>query len=687
MFYKIIVNRLFLKGEKPRIVLMSGNEAIVRGILESGVGFGSMYPGTPVSDVGDNLHQYSQTMQGKYFIFDFALNEKVALEEATGAAWTGIRSVVIFKHLGMNVAADALHTIMYSGIGNGAGIVLIVGGDPQASSSTNAEDVRLYSYHTHLPILFPSSVEELYEFTKKAFEISEHVKLPVMIYTTPKLSFMTAPVTVNSIPKVPFVKRTSPSFERDFKTYINARHFALRNKAKLKSQIQSLVEKPLIEDVRIVPKSLKESELAIITGGYPYLILREIISSLELTTEIPILKLNMIYPISSKSILKFVDECNPKELLVIEELEPMIENEVKRILYDSSRFITIQNVSGSIKKSPDKDLQGEITHQEVEFALRKLLKIRNPKGLKSYLDIVNSKIEKLPQREPSFCPGCSHRNVFYALRKVANDLKKNQQLDLIFGGDIGCYTLGMSPPWSIMDWLICMGAGVGIANGVGKVLEHYKNTSQHVVALIGDSTLFHSGIHPILNILKQNLDVTILILNNYYVAMTGHQPSLTGNPSAGQVDAGFQNAQLRIDEFIKNLGESQLHVVGGFSIPKLEKTFKKVFTQKYKGTRIIVVNAECALTVKRRVQIKWDKPRGKERGEELYIQINESCPMCHECFQDFGCTAIKHMKKNGRLVYYIDESSCLKEMCQACLEVCPNHSIEKLIINPKEEAN
>ena len=217
------------------------------------------------------------------------------------------------------------------------------------------------------------------------------------------------------------------------------------------------------------------------------------------------------------------------------------------------------------------------------------------------------------------------------------------------------------------------------------LLEHYSNTSQHVVALIGDSTLFHSGIQPILNVLKNNLDITILILNNYYVAMTGHQPSLTGNPVEKQLDAGFQGTQLKLDEFIKNLGKSQLHVIGGYDTLLLEKTFRKVFTRKYKGTRIIIVNAECALAVNRRAQDKWDKPRGKERGEELYIQISESCPMCHICFRDFGCTAIKLTKKDGRLMYYVDESACMKEYCQACIEICPNHCIEKLLINPKRE--
>ena len=682
----MIVTKIFsINASKLGTLLVSGNEAIVRGILESGVGFGSTYPGTPVSDVGDLLYHYSQTKQGDQFIFDYALNEKVALEEASGASWTGVRSVVIFKHLGMNVAADALHTIMYSGIGNGAGLVLIVGGDPQASSSTNAEDVRLYSLHTHLPILFPSSVEELYLFTKKAYEISEKLKIPVMVYTTPKLSFMTGTIAIDSIPHTPLIKRDPPSFERDFEKYINARHFALKNKSHLKQLIHTLEEKPLLQDVKDIPKDRTECDYAIITGGYPYLILKDILTQLELSKEIPILKLNMVYPISSKSVLNFVNECKPKSLLIIEELEPMIENEVKRILYDSNRLIPVKNIWKTTKNSPDGGLRGEIKHRDIEGSLRNIFKIRTPKGFKAYFDKISSDILNIPQREPTFCPGCSHRNVFYALRKVADDLKKNQMLDLIFGGDIGCYTLGMSPPWSVMDWLICMGAGIGIANGVGRTLELYNNTSQHVVALIGDSTLFHSGIQPLLNVLKQNLDITILILNNYYVAMTGHQPSLTGNPVEKQLDAGFQDSQLKLDEFIKNLGKSQLHVVGGYDTHLLEKTFRKVFTQKYKGTRLVVVNAECALAVKRRAKDKWDKPRGKERGEELYIQINESCPMCHECFRDFGCTAIKLTKKDGRLLYYIDESACMKEYCQTCIEICPNHCIEKLLINPKRE--
>ncbi len=496
---------------------------------------------------------------------------------------------------------------------------------------------------------------------------------------------MTASVSVDPIPKNVVTTKTPPSFEREFETYINARHFALRNKAKLKKKIQSIEEKPFLEDVMDVPKTAKDCEVGIITGGYPYLILREVISTLGLINEVPILKLNTIYPISSKSVMKFVDVCNPKNLLVVEELESMIENEIKRILYDSNRFINITNVWNAASNSICTELLGEIAYQDIEIALKKLYKIRNPKGYKAYLDKISSVKTTVPQREPTFCPGCSHRNVFYALRKVADDLKEKRNLDLIFGGDIGCYTLGMSPPWAVMDWLICMGAGIGISNGVGRVLEKYNNASQHVVALIGDSTLFHSGIQPLLNILKQDIDITILILNNYYVAMTGHQPSLTGIPSENQKDAGFQNTQLRLDEFIRSLGNTQLTVVGGFDIPILEKTFHKVFNQKKKGTRIILVNAECALAVKRRVQEKWDSPRGKERGEELYIQINESCPMCHECFREFGCTAIKHTKKDERLLYYIDESACMKEECQSCIEICPNHCIEKLIINPKEE--
>ena len=163
--------------------------------------------------------------------------------------------------------------------------------------------------------------------------------------------------------------------------------------------------------------------------------------------------------------------------------------------------------------------------------------------------------------------------------------------------------------------------------------------------------------------------------------MTGHQPSLTTAPENDQYTG------LKMEKFLRNLGTSELTVIGGYDIPKIEKSFEKIFTRKKKGAHIILVNAECALVVKRRAKEIWDLPRGKEKGEELYIHISESCPMCHECFQRFGCTAIKHLKKEGRSIYAIDESACMREHCQACLDVCPNHSIDKIIINPEEEQN
>jgi len=654
--------------------------------MEAGVGFGSTYPGTPVSDVGDILYEYSKTEQGKHLIFDYAINEKVALEEAIGSSWTGLRSVVIFKHLGMNVAADALHTIMYSGIGNGGGLIIIVGGDPDASSSTNAEDVRLYSKHTHLPILFPSTVEECYKFTKIAYTISEYLKLPVMVYTTPKLSFMTGIITPNRIPNNLPLKRDPPKFERNFERFVNARHLALENKERLMETVKKVEElKFLSNEVDFFPtrKPTNRFDLVIITGGYPYLILKDILSQYGLNDIVPILKLNILYPIIPKSITEFVKEFIPRQILVIEELEPMIENDVKTTLFDANLSVPVKGVWESPKKYSTGVQKGEITHFHIEEILRKYIKIRFPNGLKDYKKELENSKNLLLQREPTFCPGCSHRNVFYALRRVANELKHKNGLDLIFGGDIGCYTLGMSPPWLVTDWLICMGAGIGIANGVAKVLNAYQINNQHVVALIGDSTLFHSGITPLLNALKQNLNITLLVLNNYYVAMTGHQPSLSGIPDSHHSNAGFQGKQLKIEDFVRNLGTPQVHVVGGYDIPQLEKTFMNVFSQNTQGTRIIVVNAECALAVKRIAEQKWSKPRGSQRGEELYIQINESCPMCHECFEEFGCTAIKQTKKDGRVVYYIDESSCMREYCEACLVICPNHCIEKTIINPK----
>ncbi|MBD3353746.1 MAG: hypothetical protein GF364_19840, partial [Candidatus Lokiarchaeota archaeon] len=689
-----------------------------------------------VSEVGDLLNNWANTNAKDYLIFDYAINEIVALEEAIGAAWSGLRSAVIFKHLGMNIVADALHSIMYSGIDrkNGAGLVIICGGDPQSSSSTNAMDVRLYSLHTKLPILFPSSIQELYKFTKIAFQLSECLGLPVMIYTTSKLSFTTGIIEPNSIrlidrnDKKPKENVDKIKFIRDFHRYINAIHYAINNQKKLNQKIEKLKtwkfknnkekltnqldkiltelvayheEKEVHQGGRNQEISENKTSTAIITGGLVYLYVYEFLSENNLLDTIPILKINILYPINSYSVVKFIEMFMPKKIIVIEELEPFIENRVKNILYDHRIMVPILGKSIF-------PLEESLNPQIIKTVLRKQLNLeldtssedgysvdhlsdRNEDVFNDF-DIEFQKVlKKIPIREPTFCAGCSHRNVFYALRRITNILKEKSNLDVVFGGDIGCYTMGMSPPYSAMDWLISMGAGIGIANGVGRALASLGDDTQRVVALIGDSTFFHSGIQGLLNILKNNLGVTIIILNNYYVAMTGHQPTLTSlvAETCSDENIGFQNHQFPIEQFLRNMGAESVISLNGYDLPKMMNSFEKIIGKNVpskQGTKIIVINSECALMQRRKAKVKWNKPRGEQRGSEVFLKISDSCPQCNVCFVDYGCPAIKYMSDDERgYRYIIDEGACLKEHCKSCIDVCPNHCIETIVINPNIE--
>ncbi len=276
--------------------------------------------------------------------------------------------------------------------------------------------------------------------------------------------------------------------------------------------------------------------------------------------------------------------------------------------------------------------------------------------------------QDLPIREPTFCPGCSHRNTFYSMRKAADELYKNTGKEPIYGGDIGCYTLGMSEPYGVMDWLICMGAGVGITNGVASVVNP---KTQHVVALIGDSTLFHSGLQAIYNLAKNNTPATVVILDNYYTSMTGHQLSPSTPQNLIERESGINFQPFNILQFLKNLGNFPIKIFNGYSIKKMTREFLQMFSLE--GLKFVIVDAECALNRKRRQQ-----KEGLNSGPKTVLQIIDHCTKCNECFSVLGCTAIQMQDDK----YYIDISRCIGQDCLSCLEVCPNHAIYKTEINP-----
>ena len=690
MFHPKSFQDLFIEKSQKSLIL-TGNEAYARGLFEAGAQFLATYPGTPTSEIGDIWDKYAET--NPLVKFDLSLNETVAFEAAVGASWSGVRAAVSFKHLGMNLISDALHSVMYSGIDGKrkAGLVIICGGDPEISSSTNAEDVRLFSFHSKLPILEPSSIQECNDFVKLAFELSETWDLPVLIYSPSRLNHASGIVNLHN-PDHKLKTDSELFFQKDFDKYLNAIHWARKHQKDLNSRIMQIKEEILscekYEDyytekgssnIKIhrqiqisnssneQPIKTESKNVGIITSGISWAYIEELCANIK--TDIPRLRIKLTYPVRKAPILEFIKEFHLDFLIIVEEQESFLELQIKNILFDHGFLIPILG-----KQIFPED--GALSLDIIAQALDNMININKEtycfKEFNQYIKNIPKEIaelqQNLPIREPTFCPGCSHRNVFYALRKAVDKYQKESGREPVFGGDIGCYTLGMSKPYSTMDWLICMGAGVGIANGVARVVNLEK---QHIIAMIGDSTFFHSGIQPIYNLAKDNSDVLVLILDNYFCSMTGHQISPSTPTELLQLgneeSSNYHN--FSILEILQTMGEFPIEIMDGYSINQMKLQFQELFPRS--GLKFALVNAECALNKSRR--LKTIKNSGESQYSQYIVQIEDTCTKCNECFERLACTAIQ---KYGD-IYQIDNSRCIGENCLSCIEICPVKAIVK----------
>lgn len=673
--------------------LMSGNEAFTRGIFEAGVRFAANYPGTPLSEVGDCLNYLAGISED--FSFDYSVNEKVALESCIGASWAGVRSVVMFKHMGLNVAADPLHTFPYSGV-NG-GLLILCGGDPSILSSTNAQDNRMYSLHTKVPIIEPATVQECKDFIKNGLRFSEVYKVPVYVHVTSRLCHSSGVVTLGEVQK-PMVKG---SFKKDPDRYINTLQRALTNQKKYFKTIAQIAQDKkffhLFNNVKTTEGDIADLEqqnqgIGILTSGSCYGYVIQACHKLQINPVI--LKLGLVFPINRQELCEFANKYNLKKMLVVEELEPFLETFSKRVFCnfcDSKQDLEIHG-KDSLPNV------GELNTDLVIKFFLKHFKIKNKiliEEIERKEQALKEIIPPLPIREPTFCPGCQYRPVFYALKKAVEIFKQKTGIETIFAQDIGCYTLAEAYPYKMIDWVVCMGAGIGIANGMVHVLDPKK---QKIIAFIGDSTFFHCGIQPLLNAIKNDIDITIIIFNNYWTAMTGHQPHIAtprellehyGTKSKSDVKG------INLIKFIENLGLMDLIITEAYNIEKLERIFQEIFNKE--GPKVIVINEECALEKKRRAQSET-KSDGLNKRTEIYYTISDSCVKCNECIEFLGCPAINAInidvdeskKKdiepnlNKNLIYYVDDAQCIPNICPGvCKAVCKNNMIKKTIINPK----
>ncbi len=573
-------------------VLLSGNEAIARGAFEAGVSVAAAYPGTPSTEILENVVQYEDIYA------EWAPNEKVALEVATGASIAGGRALACMKHVGVNVAADPLFTAAYTGVRGG--LVIITADDPEMHSSQNEQDNRNYARFAKIPMLEPSDSQEAKDFIKLGFEISEQFDTPVFVRITTRIAHAKG-VVEQFDPEKPTVPE---QLEKQPQKYVmlpknaRARHPLVEERmVKLAGYAENFAQNVV---------ELQDTACGIITSGVNYQYAKEAFPGYSF------LKLGMVHPLPIEKIRQFASKVD--KLYAFEELDPFFEDQIKALGID----IIGKDVF---------PLCGEFSPTTAAKGIGGAAPAAREEPL----------LEYLPPRPPNMCPGCPHRGVFYTLKKMK----------VFVTGDIGCYTLGALPPLQAMDTCICMGASIGNAMGIAKAMKN--EAAGKAVAVIGDSTFLHSGITGLLDIAYNKGACTVMILDNRTTAMTGRQE----HPGTGYTIRGEETKSVNYRTLCAALGIDHIKVVNPFDLQELEEVITEEVNRlepsviiseepcvlhrrgdKKAASHIYMVNDEACIGCKACLQvgcpaIEWRK--GEDKGK-AFISPN-LCNGCTVCAQ------------------------------------------------------
>ncbi len=596
--------------------LLLGNEAIVRGALEAGIGHGSTYPGTPSSEIGNTFEKIAKDY-GMYF--EYSSNEKVAVETAAAAAASNVRSMAWMKHVGLNVAADAVMTLMYSGVR--AGMVIVSAGDPSMHSSQNEQDNRYYSLLGNIPMLEPTTPHEAKEMTKYGFDLSEKLEIPVLLRTTTRVNHARGVVTFDEL-KEP---DGDGHFDKDPERFVCVPQNAVKNHPRLLGHMNNASEITEISDFT-EKITVEEPKIHVIASGAGFNYINELKEENDL--DISILKLGMTNPFPEKTVSEFIEKA--ERLLVVEELEPFVEEKVKALAKDVNPDLevygkTTGHFSRMYEYGPDR----------VKEALSKLMDFKDEN------EPIEAEDYDLPSRPPSLCPGCPHRATYFAVKKALGGE------EAVYSTDIGCYTLGIQDPLNTADFLLCMGSSVGTAGGFS------KNTDQNVFAFLGDSTFFHSGLPGLVSGVYNDHDFVYVVMDNRTTAMTGHQP----HPGTGRTGMGDPAPQVSIEELAKGAGVDFVETVDPYDIEKTIDVFEKAID--HDGISVVVPKHACALI--EQGQVDW----------EPFQVDQEDCTQCHVCTNQFGCIAL--VREGDKVM--IDETQCVG--CGQCAQVCPFDAIKQ----------
>ncbi|MGC9356977.1 MAG: thiamine pyrophosphate-dependent enzyme, partial [Anaerolineae bacterium] len=508
-------------------LLLSGNEAIALGAWEAGVQYASAYPGTPSTEILENFARYPGIRA------EWASNEKVALDNAIGASFGGARTLAAMKHVGVNVAADSLMSVSYTGVQGG--LVLVSADDPGAFSSQNEQDNRQYARFGKFPCIEPSDSEDARRFVGIALEVSERFRTPVMLRTTTRLSHSKSAVDAKVPEKREF--EPLPKFKREEEvTRVIIPAIARKRHPEIEKRLLEIAEWSATTGFETGLNRIEwgDKSLGIVTTGMAYQYVREIFAGYS------ILKLGMSYPLPLERIREFAQEV--EELIVVEELDPFIE--------DQLRAVGIEVVHG-------KDIFpmcGELTLAKVRQGALEAgwSAAAEPEPVKPVDDEV-----AIPPRPPALCPGCPHRAFFYNMRR--------RRARAVIAGDIGCYSMGVLPPFESMDMLISMGASVGMAHGFKQA-----GGQESAVATIGDSTFFHSGMAPLAAAVYNRANITVAVLDNRITAMTGQQD----HPGTGTTLQGEEGAYIDIADVVRAMGVTFVEEVNAWKVDEIGATLK-----------------------------------------------------------------------------------------------------------------
>jgi indolepyruvate ferredoxin oxidoreductase alpha subunit len=589
--------------------ILSGNEAIARGAFEAGVQVATGYPGTPSSEI---IKVIAQEYGGEIYT-EWSTNEKVAMDAAAGAAYSGKRSVVTTKQVGMNVLSDSLLYAVYTGAE--AGLVVVTADDPGLFSSQNEQDNRWYARLAKIPMLEPADSQEAKDYVKLGIEMSERFDTPVLLRSVMRVSHSKSVVRLGE--RSPNAKEQAP-FPRNMEKYNCTAMYAKGMHLKVEERIKRVAEYADTLDINRIER--RGHSLGIITSGIVYTYARDVFP------EASVLKLGMTYPLPAALIRRFAEGVD--RLLVIEELDPVLEEQI--------RALGVQVTGKELFPPCFELLPDRLLEIGVEAGLIRPEKKPARKPAVAAAD--------LPTRSPVLCAGCPHRSTFYNLARMK----------LPVAGDIGCYNLGCQPPFRAQHTMGAMGASIGVLHGMS-----IADLPENRVCTIGDSTFFHSGLPPLVNMVHNKSRGVVILMDNGTTAMTGHQD----HPGTGwQVLPERQARKIELEPLIAAMGVEKVKTVDAFNVKEVEAGLKECIA--HEGPSVLITRGPCIFI--------------SNNPQPPYHVDLDTCIACHRCLR-VGCPAVMLSEtknpKNNKLKSRIDPTLC--NGCSVCAQVCPTGAIQR----------